>query len=221
MITIRKSKDRGHAEHGWLDSYHTFSFADYFDPNHQNFRTLRVINEDKVMPGEGFGTHPHRDMEILTYVIEGQLKHRDSMGHEAIIKAGEIQKITAGTGITHSEFNASKTEFVHLLQIWIIPDKKGLKPSYQEETLPDTKGLVALPVKFHQDVTVFRGLLSAGKPLEHKFLAGRAGWVQMVKGNMMLNGQSLTTGDGAAIEEEKKISFLGKAPAEFLLFDLK
>jgi len=206
MITIRSSKDRGHAQHGWLDSYHTFSFADYFDPAHMGFHTLRVVNEDKVTPGEGFGTHPHRDMEILTYVIEGQLKHRDSMGHEVIIKAGDIQKITAGTGISHSEFNASQTEAVHLLQIWIIPDTKGLR---------------ALPVKFHQDVTVYRGLLSAGKPLERKFSAGRAGWVQMVKGEMALNNQTLKAGDGAAIEEEEQISFLSKSSAEFLLFDLK
>jgi len=221
MITVRKAKDRGHAQHGWLDSYHTFSFADYFDPAHMGFRTLRVINEDRVAPGEGFGTHPHRDMEILTYVIEGQLKHRDSMGHEALIKAGDVQKITAGTGITHSEFNASDSEEVHLLQIWIVPERTGLKPSYQETTLKDDKGLAALPVKFNQDVAVYRGKLEAGKNLEHAMGAGRGGWVHMVEGGLTLNGKPLVAGDGAAVEGEAKLNFSSKTKAEFLLFDLK
>lgn len=221
MITVRKAKDRGHAQHGWLDSYHTFSFADYFDPAHTGFRTLRVINEDRVAPGEGFGTHPHRDMEILTYVIEGQLKHRDSMGHEALIKAGDVQKITAGTGITHSEFNASKSEKVHLLQIWILPDRTGLKPSYQEATLKEGKGLMALPVKFNQDATVYRGKLEPGESLEHVLAAGRVGWVQMVEGGLALNGKPLVAGDGAAAEGEAKLNFSSKTKAEFLLFDLK
>ncbi len=219
MITIRKSKERGHAEHGWLESYHSFSFSDYYDPKFMGFRTLRVINEDWVAPAEGFGAHPHKDMEILTYIIEGQLKHKDSMGHESVIKAGDVQKMSAGSGIKHSEFNASDKETVHLLQIWIVPAKTGIQPTYQEKSLEDQEGLQAIPITFEQDVQVYRGQLkeSAG----HVLKAGRGAWVQVVKGTMELNGKALEQGDAAAVEEEKELVFTPKGSVEFLLFDLK
>lgn len=230
-IQVRKSSDRGHANHGWLDSYHTFSFADYFDPQFMGYRSLRVINEDRVEAKQGFGTHPHRDMEILTYVISGQLAHKDSMGSGSTIRPGQVQKMTAGTGITHSEFNASDKEAVHLLQIWIVPHLRGLKPSYEEYTLapPDEKNPLLLIgsldggkniVKFNQDVLLYRGILSSGQSLGYSMKPGRGVWVQMVKGQLAVNDVSLSAGDGAAIEKLAQLSFQVVQPSEFLLFDL-
>ncbi len=231
-LILRPSHERGHVNHGWLDSYFTFSFADYHDPDHMQFRSLRVINEDRVAPGQGFGMHQHRDMEIFTYVIEGVLAHKDSMGHASSIKAGQIQKITAGRGISHSEFNGSNKDPVHLLQIWIIPSPLGLTPSYEEYTLPvpDEKNALILMgsslgeknvVKFNQDVLVYRGVLAAGKTAEYDLKSGRGAWIQMVKGKLSVNGTGLTAGDGAAIENEKEIFFQSQKDCEFLLFDLK
>lgn len=182
MITIRKSQDRGHAEHGWLDSYHSFSFADYYDPKWMAFRSLRVINEDIIAAGQGFGSHPHKDMEIITYVLSGQLKHKDSMGNEGVIKPGEVQKMSAGTGVVHSEFNASSKIEAHLLQIWIMPDTKNLKPAYEQDLLPvdQQDSLVAFPVTIHQDAKLFRGRLSKGKELSYTLNKERGAWVQMI-----------------------------------------
>lgn len=229
MLTLRKSEDRGHAEHGWLKSYHSFSFADYFDPQFMGFRSLRVINEDWVAPSLGFDTHPHRDMEILTYIVEGQLKHKDSMGHEAVIQKGEVQKISAGTGIAHSEYNASAKTPVHLLQIWIVPERKGIKPSYQQMLLTDMKEglqLFASPeggkgvIKFEQDAYVYRGALASGVQVSHKLKSGRGAWLQMVKGRAAVNKQALEAGDAVAVEGEPEVSITAKQETEFLLFDL-
>lgn len=221
MITIRKSKDRGHATHGWLESYHTFSFADYFDPRFNSFRSLRVINEDWIAAAEGFGSHPHKDMEILTYVIEGELEHKDSMGNEGIIKAGDVQKMSAGSGVVHSEFNASQTAQVHLLQIWILPAEKGIKPSYQQMSLPTLKdGLSLIPISFVQDILIYLGFLN-GSHASYVLKPGRAGWIQVVKGELDLNGHILRAGDAAAIEDEAKVNFKSSQLSEFLLFDLK
>lgn len=223
MIVIRKSQDRGHASHGWLDSYHSFSFADYHDPQWMGFRSLRVINEDRVAPAQGFGSHPHRDMEIITYVLSGQLKHKDSMGNEGVIKPGEVQKMSAGTGIVHSEFNASSQEEVHLLQIWILPDTNGLKPAYEQHLLPDDQqnSLVNLPVSIHQDAKVFRGRLSKGHELVHKINKGRGVWVQMITGSLSINANPLEEGDAVFVENEEKLQLISKSKSEFLLFDLK
>ncbi len=231
-IIVRPSDERGHAQHGWLDSYFTFSFAEYYDPAHMGFRSLRVINEDRVEAGMGFDTHPHRDMEIFTYVIEGALKHKDSMGHESTLKAGQVQKITAGTGIRHSEFNASAKEKVHLLQIWIEPQEKGLKPSYQEYSLAlaNEKNpllLMGSPqggnnvVQFNQDVYVYRGVLKEGKSVPYKINSGRGLWLQIVRGEIKLNGHTLRDGDGASVENVKEITLNASKNSEFLLFDLK
>jgi redox-sensitive bicupin YhaK (pirin superfamily) len=223
MNVIRRSQDRGHATHGWLDSYHTFSFADYYDHQWMGFRSLRVINEDRVAPAQGFGSHPHRDMEIITYVLSGQLKHKDSMGNEGIIKPGEVQKMSAGTGVVHSEFNASSKEEVHLLQIWIVPDTKDLKPAYEQDLLPEDQqnSLIALPVSIHQDAKVFRGRLSKGHELVHKLNKGRGAWVQMITGSLSINDNSLEAGDAVFVEEEAKLQLISKSKSEFLLFDLK
>lgn len=220
MITLRKSDERGHANHGWLDSYHSFSFADYYDPAHMGFRALRVINEDRIAGGEGFGIHPHKDMEILTYVIKGQLKHRDSMGNEGIIKAGEVQKMSAGSGVTHSEFNASPTEEAHLLQIWILPDKKGITPSYQQKEVSKDKGLVALPIHFNQNVTVYRGRLNAEEKAAVTLKVGHGAWVQVISGQIKVNNSLLKVGDAAAIEAEPHLDIHSLSASEFLLFDL-
>jgi redox-sensitive bicupin YhaK (pirin superfamily) len=223
MIVIRRSQDRGHAQHGWLDSYHSFSFADYYDEKWMGFRSLRVINEDRVAPAQGFGSHPHRDMEIITYVLSGQLKHKDSMGNEGIIKPGEIQKMSAGTGVVHSEFNASSKEEVHLLQIWIVPDAKGLEPAYEQDLLPKDQqdSLVILPVTIHQDAKVFRGRLSKGHELIHKLNKGRGVWVQMITGSLSINANPLEAGDAVFIENEESLQLTSKSKSEFLLFDLK
>lgn len=231
-IRLRPSAERGHVNLGWLDTHHTFSFGDYYDPAHMSFRSLRVINEDYVDGGQGFGTHPHKDMEILTYVIEGALAHKDSMGTSATIKAGDVQKMSAGTGVSHSEFNPSPKDKVHLLQIWVLPAQKGITPSYEQFALPkpDDKNplqLIASPkggkniIVFHQDVDLYRGILNKGK--EHAFdvRPGRGVWVQMIKGKLGLNGQTLNKGDGAAVEGLDRLTLKAVEDAEFLLFDLQ
>jgi len=229
MIHVRHAEDRGHANHGWLDTWHTFSFADYHDPAFMGFSALRVINEDRVAPGQGFGTHPHRDMEIVTYILSGALQHKDSMGTGSVIKPGEIQRMSAGTGVTHSEFNASKTEPVHLLQIWLMPDKKGIEPSYEQKTLPPNGALtvIASPegskdaVKIQQDARILAARLKKGTSTTHRLRSQRKAWVQVARGSVLMNGKTLHAGDGAAIAEEEMISL--SAPdeaAEALVFDL-
>ena len=230
MTTIRKSNQRGHADHGWLNTYHTFSFAGYFDRDHMGFRTLRVINEDRVAPGAGFGAHGHDNMEIISYVLEGALAHKDSMGHTETLRAGELQRITAGTGIVHSEFNASQTEPVHFLQIWLHPAEDNLTPGYEQIALsPEQKrgklALVAAPqggaMKIHQDAKVLIGEVEAGKQLTHPLERGRAAWVHLIRGEATVNGQPLTAGDAAAITAEPAIAIEGQAGAsEVLVFDL-
>ena len=223
MITLRKSQDRGHAQHGWLDSYHSFSFADYYDPQWMGFRSLRVINEDRVAPAQGFGSHPHRDMEIITYVLSGQLKHKDSMGNEGIINPGEVQKMSAGTGVVHSEFNASPKNEVHLFQIWITPDTKDLKPVYEQSLLPvdQQNSFVVFPVNIHQDAKIFRGRISKGFELSYEMKKERGVWLQLVSGLLNINANSLEEGDAALIEKESLLQFTTKSNCEFLLFDLK
>ena len=229
MLTVRKSADRGATRFGgWLDSKHTFSFGDYFDPEHHQFRALRVINDDEVAPGGGFPTHPHRDMEILTCVLSGALEHRDSMGNGEVIRAGEWQAMTAGTGITHSEFNPSKSEAVHLLQIWLFPDRRGHKPGYQQRLFADTdKGgkwaLVASPdgangsLVIHQDARVYQTKL-AGEAVRHELASGRAAFVHVATGSATVNGTELAAGDAVAVEDEKEVTVSGNG--EVLLFDL-
>jgi redox-sensitive bicupin YhaK (pirin superfamily) len=228
MITIRKAEARGHFDHGWLNTYHTFSFADYYDPDFMGFRTLRVINDDRVAAGRGFGTHGHRDMEIVTYVIEGALAHRDSMGSGSIIHPGEVQRMSAGTGVMHSEMNASLEEPVRLLQIWILPERRGITPGYEqkqysEEERRGTLRIVASPdsrdgsVKIHQDVAVYASLLNGGS-VTHEFAANRYGWLQVARGSIEINGQQLKEGDGAAIADERSVTISGAG--EVLLFDL-
>jgi quercetin 2,3-dioxygenase len=231
MITIRKSEERGRANHGWLDTHFTFSFADYFDPKHVQFRTLRVMNDDRVAGGGGFPTHPHRDMEIVTYVLEGALEHRDSMGNGSVIKPGDVQYMSAGTGVAHSEFNASETEPVHLYQIWMLPEKQGLKPVYDQKNFPDAEKrgklrLVASPdgrdgsVKIRQDNELYSTVLNAGETVKHELKPKRHAYVQVARGSVTLNGKKLRVGDGAAISEEKALEFTGVENAEVLLFDL-
>ena len=233
MIQVRRSSERGHADHGWLNTFHTFSFADYYDPEFMGFRALRVINEDWVKPGMGFGTHGHRDMEIITYVLEGELAHKDSMGNGSGIKPGEVQRMSAGTGVRHSEFNHSKKDWVHLLQIWILPEKDGIKPSYEQKTFgeEEKKGrfrLIASPdandgsVKIHQDAKVYATVLGEGDKAEHRFEPGRYGWLHVARGSVTLNGETLKAGDGAAIAKEDSIQVASAngEKSEVLLFDL-
>lgn len=231
MIRVRKSKERGHAQHGWLDSYHTFSFADYYDPQFMGFRDLRVINEDRVEPGQGFGTHPHRDMEIITFVLDGALEHKDSMGNGSMIRPGEIQAMSAGTGVTHSEFNPSSKEPVHLLQIWLQPERKGIKPSYQQKsfTEDERRGKLRLlasgrasddAAKINQNVDLFTAALPQNEEIEYKLKSGRYAWVQVTRGSLTVNGSPLEAGDGAAVSDEKSLELTAGTPAEFLLFDL-
>jgi len=232
MITLRPADERGQADYGWLHTRYTFSFADYYDPKHVHFRSLRVINEDHVEPGHGFGTHPHRDMEIITYVLEGALAHKDSMGTGSTIRPGEVQRMSAGTGVLHSEFNHSPSEQVHLLQIWILPERKGIEPGYeQKEFARESKlnrlRLVAAPggeegsVTIHQDARLYGSILEAGKSVRHDLGKGRYAWLQVVRGEVSLNGTALKAGDGAAIERETALEITGRAPSsEFLLFDL-
>ena len=228
MLQIRRANERGHADHGWLDTHHTFSFADYHDPRQMGFRSLRVINEDRVAPGMGFGTHAHRDMEILTWVLEGALAHRDSMGNGGVIRPGEVQRMSAGTGVRHSEMNGSETEEVHFLQIWILPEKPGIPPSYEQKRFdPESRRgvlkLIASPdardgaVKLHQDVEVYNGLLD-GESVSHTFAPGRYGWLQIATGSAVVNGQPLGAGDGVGISDEGAVTITGSG--EVMLFDL-
>jgi quercetin 2,3-dioxygenase len=231
MIQVRRAKERGHAQHGWLESYHTFSFADYYDPAHMGFRALRVINEDRVQPGQGFGTHPHRDMEIVTYVLDGALAHKDSLGTGSIIRPGEVQRMSAGTGVAHSEFNHSRTELVHFLQIWILPEEEGLPPSYEQRAFPEAEcanrlRLVASrdardgSVKIHQDVDLHAAVFSSGAVLEYTLQGGRHAWLQVAQGRLSVNGEVLSAGDGAAFSNESAVKLAAREPAEILLFDL-
>ena len=228
MIQVRPSDERGHAEHGWLESRFTFSFADYYDPEHVQFRSLRVINEDHVAPGKGFGMHPHRDMEILTWMLDGSLEHRDSMGSGAVIRPGELQHMSAGTGVMHSEFNPSKTKPAHLLQIWIVPERNGLKPKYEQLEFSDAElrgkfGLVAgpkAPVTIHQNANLYIARLDEGAEASHMLKSGRHAWVQVARGVVALNGKELKQGDGAAVSKETEVRVEAKEPAEVLLFDL-
>jgi Pirin-related protein len=231
MIVVRKSAERGHANYGWLDTYYTFSFNTYYDPRFMGFRALRVINEDTIAPGMGFGTHGHADMEIITYVTHGALAHKDSTGGAEILRPHEVQRMTAGTGIQHSEFNASDTEETHLLQIWILPERKGLEPGYEQTYFaPEEKKnrlrLVASrtgdegSVKINQDVSLYASLLDAGETVEHDLAENRYAWLQIVKGKVELNGVGLNAGDGAAVSEEKVLQIKADEDSEFLLFDL-
>jgi len=234
MIRIRKSEDRGRGEHGWLSARHSFSFAGYYDPAHIRFRSMRVMNEDRVAGGYGFDSHPHNDMEIITYMVSGALAHKDGIGaggHAAVLKPGEVQRISAGTGIVHSEHNAPKTDPAHLLQIWIIPDRKGHEPRYDQKPFPeperrDALRLVASPdgaagsMPIYQDARIYASLLTAGKTLRHTLDAGRGAWVQVVRGGLDVNGVSLSPGDGAAIENEDAVTIAAAQDSEFLLFDL-
>lgn len=231
MIVFRERMARGESRTGWLDSRHTFSFADYHDPAQMGFRALRVINEDRVIPGAGFPPHGHRDMEILTYVLEGALAHKDSLGNGAVIRPGELQRMSAGTGIVHSEFNASSTEPVHFLQIWIIPDRVGLAPSYEQKAFPaaEQRGrlrLVAAPdgrdgaLTVHQDARLYLASLAAGERIAHEVAAKHGLWLQLARGIVALDGTEMREGDGAAIEGEGGIDVQAETDAEFLLFEL-
>ena len=231
MITIRKAAERGHADHGWLDSHHTFSFADYHDAKHMGFRALRVINDDRVTGGQGFGDHPHRDMEIISYVLEGALAHKDSMGTGATIRPGDVQRMSAGTGVLHSEFNASKTEPVHFLQIWLMPRRRGLAPGYEQKTFSDAdkRGklvLVASPngaagsVTIHSDARVHAGVFGAGEHAELALAEERGAWVHVARGKVRVNGQDVGEGDGVQIEREREIRVDGVDSGEVLVFDL-
>ena len=231
MITIRKSNDRGHADHGWLNTRFTFSFADYFDLEHVQLRTLRVMNDDRISGGGGFPTHPHKDMEIITYVLEGALAHKDSMGNGSVIRPGDVQYMSAGTGVAHSEFNASDKETVHLYQIWMFPDKKGYKPVYDQKHFDEAEKsgklrLVASPdgrdgsVKIRQDNELYATVLAPGEVVKHELRPDRHAYVQVARGAVALKGEKLETGDGAAISGEQALELRGVDQAEILLFDL-
>lgn len=231
MIGIRKSDERGHFNFGWLNTYHTFSFGDYYDLDHMGFRSLRVINEDRVRPGRGFPTHPHRDMEIISYVLDGALEHKDSMGTGSVIRPGEVQRMSAGTGVMHSEYNHSPSEPVHFLQIWILPDRQGIKPGYEQKIFaPEEKRgrlrLVASPdgrdgsVVIHQDASLYATLLDPSQEVVHQFRPDRYGWVQVARGAVDVNGRLLGQSDGAAVSQEQTLTIIGREPAELLLFDL-
>jgi quercetin 2,3-dioxygenase len=231
MITIRPSNERGGGKHGWLNTRHTFSFDQYYDPRFMGFRSLRVINEDVVAPAAGFPTHPHRDMEIITYILEGKLAHKDSLGTGSVILPGDGQRMTAGRGIRHSEINPSETDPVHLLQIWILPEKTGLEPSYEQKSFPDNEKRGKLrviasrdgregSVKINQDAQLYVTLLGSGDQVTHQFEKNRYGWLQVAKGAVELNGANLTQGDGAAISDEQNLTIKGTKDSEVLLFDL-
>jgi redox-sensitive bicupin YhaK (pirin superfamily) len=231
MITLRRAEERGHADHGWLDSYHTFSFADYYDPREMGFGPLRVINEDRVQPGLGFGTHGHRDMEIISYVLEGALEHKDSLGTGSVIEPGDVQRMSAGTGVLHSEYNPSPRDPVHFLQIWIEPDRRGVRPSYEQKRfgVEEKKGrlrLVASPdgadgsVTIHQNARVYASVLDAGDTIAHALQAGHKGYVHVARGAVEVNGQRLSAGDGAKISGESELRFGNGQQAELLLFDM-
>ena len=231
MMRIRRSEERGYADHGWLRSFHTFSFADYYDPEHVEFGPLRVINEDRVRPGAGFPTHAHRDMEIVTYILEGALEHQDSIGTGSIIRPGEAQRMSAGAGITHSEFNHSKTDPVHFLQIWITPSTRAIAPGYEQRTIDEAKAragfaTVGSPdgrdqsVKIHQDAVLSVAKLERGQTAGTNLKQGRHGWVQVARGEVAVNGVTLVEGDGAAVSDEEQVTIVANSPAEVLFFDL-
>jgi redox-sensitive bicupin YhaK (pirin superfamily) len=231
VIRIRRSEERGLARHGWLESRFSFSFADYHDPRLMGFRALRAINEDRVQPGQGFGAHSHRDMEILTWVLEGALEHADSLGSRSVIRPGELQRMSAGTGVTHSEYNASRTQPVHFLQIWILPDRERLEPSYQQREFPrqDRRDRLQLAasrdgrdgsLQVHQDAELYLAELAPGARVQHRLRSDRHAWVQIARGSALLGGATLDAGDGAAISEQTQLELVGKAASELLLFDL-
>jgi hypothetical protein len=236
MLKLRKASERGHANHGWLDSYHTFSFADYHDPAHMGFRALRVINDDRVAAGAGFPPHSHRDMEIITYVLDGALEHRDNLGNGSVIRPGDVQRMTAGTGVVHSEYNHSRTAPVHLLQIWLLPERRGISPGYQEASFSDAarRGILRKvasrdgsdgSVTVHQDVDLYATLLDPAQTVRHLLRPDRHAWLQLARGHASINGHSLDPGDGVAITAESDLVLTGAGspsdlPAELLLFDL-
>jgi hypothetical protein len=231
MFTLRRAGDRGHVDHGWLNTYHTFSFNTYYDENHMGFRSLRVINDDYMQPEKGFGTHSHRDMEIVTYVLSGALEHRDSMGNGSVIRPGLVQQMTAGTGIRHNEMNPSREEPVHFLQIWILPQEKGLTPSYEQKELdllkrPGSLGLVASPdgrdgsVRIHQDASLYAAVLPGGMSLTVPVDAKRHLWIHLARGEIDLGDTVMFAGDGVAVSYENEVSFTGMEEAELLIFDL-
>lgn len=231
MIQIRRSEERGHANHGWLDSYHTFSFADYYDPEHMGFGPLRVINEDRVQAGRGFDTHGHRDMEIISYVLEGALAHKDSLGNGSVIRPGDVQRMSAGTGVRHSEFNDSTSDLVHFLQIWIVPEQQGLAPGYEQKNFSteERQGNLRLigsrdgrdgSVVIHQDADLYSTLLSDDDVVSHALAPRRRAWIQVARGSAVVNGETLNAGDGATIDEETDITVRASAESEILLFDM-
>jgi hypothetical protein len=231
MLHLRLADERGRAEFGWLSSRHSFSFGEYYDRKHMGFGPLRVINEDRVQPGQGFGTHGHRDMEIISYVLDGALEHKDSLGNGSVLRPGDIQCMSAGTGVQHSEFNHSSSELVHFLQIWIIPDEHELEPGYAEKTIPQDEihGRLRLlvsrdgrdgSISIHQDADLYASILKSGEDVQHEFAPGRLGWIQVARGNVSLNGSDLTQGDGAGISQEVSISIRTSSDAEVLLFDM-
>ncbi len=231
MLTIRKAGERGHANHGWLDTFHTFSFAGYYDPKHMGFRALRVINDDRVDGGAGFPTHPHNDMEIITYILDGALQHRDSMGTGSVIKPGDVQRMSAGSGVTHSEFNASRDESVHLLQIWLLPEREDITPSYEQKHFTEadrsnvlrlvaSRGGEAGSVHVNQDVRLYASLLAKGKTVEHTLAKGRHAWLQVARGALRVNDLALGSGDGLAVSSEDKLQISATEGSELLLFDL-
>ncbi|MFH1700335.1 MAG: pirin family protein [Candidatus Zixiibacteriota bacterium] len=231
MIKVRKSNERGHFDHGWLDTYHTFSFAHYNDPDFMGFGSLCVLNEDKIQPGTEFGSHPHKDMEIITYLLSGELTHKDSMGNGSTIYPGDIQRMTAGSGIFHSESNNSKYTTTHLFQIWVFPDKKGRQPEYEQKTFPfpgkqNALRMIISPdgtdntIRIHQDLYMYDSTLERGQSLTYRFVKKRCGWIQLASGELHVNGDLLAAGDGAAISSERDIIFKAETDCEFILFDL-
>ena len=231
MLTIRRAQDRGHANHGWLDTHHSFSFARYYDPAHMGFRGLRVINEDRVAPGRGFGTHPHRDMEIVSYVLAGGLEHRDSMGSGSVIRPGEVQRMSAGTGVYHSEYNHSKSEPVHFMQIWIFPERAGIEPSYEQRDFNDGSRHNALrlvvdpsgregALRINADARIYSSVLDVDASVDHEVRVGRHAWVQVARGSVEVDGTRLSAGDGASTSDPGTLTIRARAAAEFLVFDL-
>ena len=230
-MNVRRGKDRGHARHGWLDSHHTFSFASYYDPRHMGFRTLRVLNEDRVARGAGFPAHPHRDMEIISYVLDGALEHKDSMGNGSVIRPGDVQRMSAGTGVVHSEFNASRDDEVHFLQIWILPEERGLEPSYEQRRFEtdDRRNVLRLvasrdgrdgSITVHQDMSLYTTLLEPGRSVTHALGADRHAWIHVAKGEVRTGDTTLAAGDSAAVSDASSVTLTGVSDAEVLLFDL-
>lgn len=231
MIRVRRAHERGHADHGWLSSHHTFSFADYYDPDQMGFRTMRVLNEDRVAPGQGFPTHGHRDMEILSYVLSGALEHKDSLGTGSVILPGDLQRMSAGTGVFHSEYNASKRDYVHFLQIWILPERRGLLPRYEQKAFPKDERTNQLrliasrdgrdgSISLAQDADLYTALLDAGRHVELAVRPGRHVWLQVGRGTVRANGEALSAGDGLALSDERKLEIAASDPSELLVFDL-